>query len=54
MMGCIQPVVATLNVEELRCREEMPLLFVLPPRERVGVDIRLRGAGNIGSGSGKR
>lgn len=50
----IQPVVATLNVEELRCREGMPLLFVLPPRERVGVDIRLLGAGSIGSGSGKR
>ena len=54
MMGRIQPVVATPDVEELRCREEMPLLFVLRPRERVGVDIRLRGAGNIGSGSGKR
>ena len=54
MMGRIQPVVATPDVEELRCREEMPLLFVLRPRERVGVDIRLRGVGNIGSGSGKR
>src|SRR5205085_6317148 len=54
VMGWIQLVVATPNVEELRCREEAALWTVPPRQERVGADIRLLGAGNIGSGSGRR
>ncbi|MBV9362955.1 MAG: hypothetical protein JOY89_01865, partial [Solirubrobacterales bacterium] len=49
VMGWIQLVVATHDVEELRCREGMPLLFVPLQPGRVGVDTRLRGEGSIGS-----
>ena len=54
MMGWIQLVVATPDVEELRCLEGILLLFVLLRPGRVWVDIRLLGAGSIGSGSGRR
>ena len=54
MMGWIQLVVATLDVEELRCLERILLLFVLLRQGRVGVDIRLPVVGSIGSGSGRR
>src|SRR5664280_873624 len=54
LMGRIQLVVATPDVEELSCRGETGLWIVLLQRERVGADIHLRGEGSIGSGSGKR
>ena len=54
MMGWIQLVVATPDDEELLCRGETGRGVVPLQRERVGVDIRLRGGGSIGSGSGKR
>ena len=54
MMGWIQLVVATPDVEELRCRGETGRGVVPLQLERVGVDIRLRGGGSIGSGSGRR
>src|SRR5947209_1724045 len=54
MMGRIQPVVATPDVEELLCRGETGRGIVPLQLERVGVDIRLRGGGSIASGSGKR
>ena len=47
-------VVATPDVEELRCRGETGRGIVPLQPERVGVDIRLRGGGSIGSGSGRR
>jgi hypothetical protein len=50
----IQLVVATLNVEELRCLEETLLLIVPLQQGSVARDVRLRGAGNIWSGSGRR
>src|SRR5213082_2299651 len=50
----IQLVVATPEVEELRCRGETGLGIVPLQPERVGVDIRLPGDGSIGSGSGRR
>src|SRR5271154_6312318 len=52
LMWRIQPVVATPNVEGLRCPEEAVLLFVLPRQGRVPGDVRLLDGGNIGSGSG--
>ena len=54
MMGRIQPVVATLNVEELRCPEGTLLSIELPQRGRAAWDVRRLGAGNTGSGSGRR
>src|SRR5947209_13937270 len=48
MMGCIQLVVATPDVEELLCRGEAGRGVVPLQPERVGVDIRLRGEGSIG------
>jgi hypothetical protein len=54
MMGWIQLVVATLDVEELRCREET-VLWIVPLRQgRVSGDIRPPVAESIGSGSGRR
>ena len=50
----IQLVVATPDVEELRCRGETGRGIVPLQPGRVGVDIRLRGDGSIGSGSGRR
>ena len=52
--GWIQLVVATPEVEELLCRGETGRGVVPLRLERVGVDIRLRGGGSIGSGSGRR
>ena len=52
--GRIQLVVATLDDEELRCREEMPLLLVLLRRGRVSAVVRRRATGSIVFGSGKR
>ena len=46
--------IATPDVEELLCRGETGRGVVPLRLERVGVDIRLRGGGSIGSGSGKR
>ena len=54
LMGWIQLVVATPEVEELSCRGKTGRGIVPLQPERVGVDIRLLGEGNIGSGSGKR
>src|SRR6478672_8605516 len=54
MMGWIQLVVATPDDEGLLCRGETGRGVVPLQLERVGVDIRLRGGGSIGSGSGKR
>ena len=54
MMGWIQPVVATPDVEELSWRGITGRGIVPLQPERVGVDIRLRGVGSIGSGSGRR
>src|SRR5436190_12729453 len=54
MMGWIQLVVATPDVEELRCPGETALWIVLLRQECVGGDIRLRGDGSIGSGFGRR
>ena len=54
MMGWIQLVVATPDDEELLCRGETGRGVVPLQLERVGVDIRLRGGGSIGSGSGRR
>src|SRR5271165_819000 len=54
MMGWIQLVVATPNVEELRCPEEAVPLIVLLRQGRVPGDVRLLDGGNIGSGSGRR
>ena len=54
MMWWIQLVVATPDVEELLCRGETGRGVVPLQPERVGVDIRLRGGGSIGSGSGRR
>src|SRR5438270_8761697 len=54
MMGWIQLVVATPDVEELRCPGETALWIVPLRQECVGGDIRLRGAGNIESGFGRR
>ncbi len=54
MMGWIQLVVATPDDEELLCRGETGRGVVPLQLERVGVDIRPRGGGSIGSGSGKR
>ena len=54
LMGWIQLVVATPDVEELRCPEETVLWIVPLQPERVGVDIRRRGDGSIGFGSGRR
>src|ERR1039458_2031033 len=54
MMGGIQLVVPTPNVEELRCPEEaVPLIVPLQLGGAV-LDVRLRDGGNIGSGSGRR
>ena len=54
VMGWIQLVVATPDDEELLCRGETGRGVVPLQLERVGVGIRLRGGGSIGSGSGKR
>ena len=54
VMGWIQLVVATPDDEELLCRGETGRGVVPLQLARVGVDIRLRGGGSIGSGSGKR
>ena len=54
MMGWIQPVVATLDDEELRCRGETLRWFVPQLQGRVARGVRRLGAGNTGSGSGKR
>jgi hypothetical protein len=54
MMGWIQLVVATPNVEELRCPEETVPLIVLLQQGRVASDVRLLDGENIGSGSGRR
>src|SRR5947209_15023521 len=54
MMGWIQVVVATPDVEELLCRGETGRGIVPLQPGRVGVDTRLRGDGSIGSGSGRR
>src|SRR3984885_12141750 len=54
MMGWSQLVVAPADDEELLCRGEAGRGVVPLQPERVGVDIRLRGGGSIGSGSGKR
>src|SRR4051794_28650734 len=54
MMGWIQLVVATPDVEELRCRGEALRWFVPWLPGRVARDVRRRGAGNTGSGSGRR
>ena len=54
MLGWIQLVVATPDVEGLLCRGEIGRGVVLLRPERVGVGIRLRGGGSIGSGSGRR
>src|SRR6476469_6744518 len=54
VMGWIQLVVATPDDEGLLCRGETGRGVVPLHLERVGVDIRLRGGGSIGSGSGKR
>ena len=54
MMGWIQLVVATPDVEELRCREEALLLIVPLRQGSVARDVRLPGAGNMWSGSGRR
>src|SRR5436190_17404198 len=54
LVGWIQLVVATPEVEELLCRGETGLGIVPLQPERVGVDIRLPGGGSIGSGSGRR
>src|SRR6516165_7509140 len=54
MMGWIQLVVATPDVEELRCRGEAPLLIVPLQLGRGLEDTHRLGVGNIGSGSGRR
>src|SRR6185312_15587281 len=54
MMGWIQRVVATPDVEELSWRGETGRGIARLQPERVGVGIRLRGEGNIGCGSGRR
>ena len=54
MVRWIQLVVAMPDDEELLCRGETGRGVVPLQLERVGVDIRLRGGGSIGSGSGKR
>src|SRR3954452_17439112 len=54
MMGWIQLVVATPDVEELRCRGEALRWFVPWLPGGVARDVRRRGAGNTGSGSGRR
>ena len=54
VMGWIQLVVATPDVEELRCPEEALLLIVPLRRGSVARDVRLPGAGNMWSGSGRR
>src|SRR5947209_5976322 len=54
MMGWIQLVVATPDVEELSWRGITGRGIAPLQPERVGVDIRLRGDGSIESGSGKR
>src|SRR5919199_2571197 len=50
MMGRIQLVVATLDVEELRCLGRIVLGSVPVGRGRVARDVRLLVVGNIGSG----
>ena len=54
VMGRIQSVVATLNVEELRCREEPPLWIAPLQQERVPEDTHQLVVASIGSGSGRR
>ena len=54
MMGWIQLVVATPDVEELRCQEETVLLIVLLQLGSVRGDVRRLGVGSTGSGSGRR
>src|SRR3954451_555579 len=54
MVGWIQLVVATLNVEELRCREETPLWIVRLRQGSAARGVRLLGGESIGSGSGRR
>src|ERR1700750_3337319 len=54
MVGWIQPVVATLNDEELRCPGEA-LRWIAPLRQGRGMeDTHRLGAGSIASGSGRR
>jgi hypothetical protein len=53
VMGWIQPVVATLDDEELRCPEETPLWIVPLQQGRVASAVRLLGAENIGFDSGR-
>ncbi len=54
MMGWIQLVVATPDVEELRCPEETVPLIVLLQQGRVPGDVRRLGVGSTGFGSGRR
>ena len=54
MLGWIQLVAATPDVEELLCRGETGRGIVPLQPERVGVVIRLLGDGSIGSGTGRR
>src|SRR3954467_4670760 len=54
MMGWIQLVVATLEVEELRCLGRTVRGIVLRRQGRVAKGLRLLVVGNIGSGSGRR
>ena len=54
VMGRIQLVVATLDVEELRCPEETPLWIVRLQPGRGREDGHRPGVGNIGSGFGRR
>src|ERR1035438_9207106 len=54
MMGWIQLVLATPNVEELRWPRRTALQIVPLQQGRVPGDVRLLGAENIGSGFGRR
>src|ERR1035437_2655562 len=54
MMGWIQLVVATPDVEELPWAERIALWIVPLQQGGAVLDVRLRDGGNIGSGSGRR